>query len=233
MDELRPNGQRAKNAILLIWIIIAINIVAIISKFLQYNLLQTISNGGYVSPDEANANDNTERIIAVIYLIVYSTSGIVFIQWFRRAYYNLHLKVNYLSHGEGWAAGSWFTPFVNLYRPLEIMKELYNETKSYLTEKGINVDKNFTTGLLNLWWILWLFSNITGTMITRYFADATSLIELTNSTVMGIVDKVIEIIVALVAIKVIKDYSQIEPLLIKAEENEKQPQPEVALVEAN
>ncbi|AYN04196.1 DUF4328 domain-containing protein [Flavobacterium sp. 140616W15] len=135
MEELRPNEQRAKNAMLLIWIVLSINIVSLISNFLQYNLLHTVANGGFITPDEANANDSTQQIILIIYLIFFIISGVTFIQWFRRAYYNLHLKVDNLSHSEGWAAGCWFVPIISLYRPLQIMKELYNDSDFYLSKK--------------------------------------------------------------------------------------------------
>lgn len=233
MEELRPNGQRAKNAILLIWIVLAINVVSLVSNLLQYNLLHTVGNGGFITPDEANANDSTQQIILVIYLIFFIISGVTFIQWFRRAYYNLHLKVDYLSHGEGWAAGSWFVPIICLYRPLQIMKELYNDTDFYLSKKGINIDKNLTTGALTIWWTLWIINNILGQIIYRYTENAVSIDQLTTSTILSIIDKVLEIPLALITIKIIKDYSQVEPLLIETKENEEEPQPAELLVESN
>lgn len=231
MEELRPNEQRAKNAMLLIWIVLSISIVSLISNFLQYNLLHTVANGGFITPDEANANDSTQQIILIFYLIFFFISGITFIQWFRRAYYNLHIKVDNLSHSEGWAAGSWFVPIICLYRPLQIMKELYNDTDFYLSEKGINIGKNFATGALTLWWTLWIINNVLGQIIYRYTSDATSIDQLTTSTILNIIDKVIEIPLALITIKIIKDYSQIEPLLIKVNEDEKQFQPIAHLIE--
>jgi hypothetical protein len=231
MEELRPNGQRAKNAMLLIWIVMAIELVALISKCFQYNLLQTAVNGGVITTDEATANDTTEQTIATLYLIVYFISGITFIQWFRRAYYNLHLKVGNLSHGEGWAAGSWFTPIVNLYRPKQIMTELYDKTKSYLEQNRITINDNFTTGLLTLWWTLWIVSSILGQFIFRY--PTNSVDELINSTIASIILNIIGIPLALITIKIIKDYSRVEPLLVEVENNEKQIKATEPLVESN
>ncbi|MET3020331.1 DUF4328 domain-containing protein [Flavobacterium hydatis] len=231
MEELRPNGQRAKNAMLLIWIVMAIELVALISKCFQYNLLQTAINGGSITTDEAIANDTTEQTIAYIYLIVYIISAVTFIQWFRRAYYNLHLKVEYLSHSEGWAAGSWFVPIISLYRPVQIMRELYEETKSFLIEKGIKVSDNFTTSLLTPWWTLWIVNNILGQIIYRY--PANSIGELINITIASIVSNIIGISLALITVKIIKNYSSVEPLLVEVENNEKQFKTTEPLVESN
>lgn len=38
-----------------------------------------------------------------------------------------------LSHDESWAAGSWFVPILNLFRPVSIMKEMYVRPKEFLT----------------------------------------------------------------------------------------------------
>ncbi|AYN04197.1 DUF4328 domain-containing protein [Flavobacterium sp. 140616W15] len=97
----------------------------------------------------------------------------------------------------------------------------------------MNIGKNFTTGALTLWWTLWIINNVLGQIIYRYTADATSIDQLTTSTILNIIDKVIEIPLALITIKIIKDYSQIEPLLIETEESKKQLEPTPILVESN
>lgn len=220
MEELRPNEQRAKNAITLIWIVLVLEIISLISGYFQYDLLQSVANGAEISAETASANDNREQIIAIIYMIAMIISAVTFIQWFRRAYYNLHLKVNYLAHTEGWAAGSWFVPIVSLYRPYQIMKELYQETKELLTKKGISFNQNFTTNSLGLWWTLWIIDNILGQFIYRYSLKADTIDELTVSTVASIVSNIVGIPLALLAIKVIRDYSTVEPLLIEIKADE-------------
>ncbi len=46
MKNLKPNGQRAKNAITLIRIVLAIEIASLISGYFQYNLLQSVEYSG-------------------------------------------------------------------------------------------------------------------------------------------------------------------------------------------
>lgn len=220
MENLRPNGQRAKNAITLIWIVLALEIISLISSYFQYDLLQTVANGGEISAETANANDTREQMIGIIYLIAYVISGVTFIQWFRRAYFNLHLRVNHLSQTEGWAAGSWFVPIVSLYRPYQIMKELYQETKELLIKKGYSVNDNFTTGTLGWWWTLWIISSIIGQFVFRYSMNAESIDELTTSTIASMIENIIGIPLALITVKVIKDYSNVEPLLTEIKDEE-------------
>lgn len=220
MENLRQNGQRAKNAITLIWIVLALEIVSLISGYFQYDLLQNVASGGAISDETATANDTREQIIGLVFSIAYLFSAVVFIQWFRRAYYNLHLTVNNLSHTEGWAAGSWFVPIVSLYRPYQIMKELYHETEELLKSKGLSIHFNFHAGLLGWWWALWILNISIGQFIFRYSMKAESIDELTTSTMASMIGNIIGIPLALITVRVIKDYSKVEPMLFKIKDEE-------------
>jgi len=220
MENLKPNGQRAKNAITLIWIVFALEIISLISGYFQYDLLQTVANGGEISTETATANDTREQMIGIIYLIAYIISAITFIQWFRRAYFNLHLKVNHLSQTEGWAAGSWFVPIISLYRPYQIMKEIYQETKELLIKKGIDYKQSFSTSGLGWWWTLWIIDDIIGQFVFRYSMKAESIDELTTSTVASMIGNIIGILLALITVKVIRDYSNVELMLLEIKDEE-------------
>lgn len=220
MEKLRQNDQRAKIAIMVIWMVMAIEILTVISGYLQYNLIQKVANGGEITLDEANLNDRREQLIAIVHLILLVICGITFIQWFRRAYFNLHLKVKNLLHSEGWAAGAWFVPFLNLYRPFQIMREIYEETKKLLIKNGIKVDENFSTNAVGWWWGLYLTSNFLGNISYRLSKNATTVDALNTSTVFHIIVSLLGIPVAILATKVIRDYSRIEPLLHELEDKE-------------
>lgn len=222
MENLKPNGQRAKIAIMLLWTVLTIEIISLLSDYLQYDLLQTVANGGQISSETATDNDLRQRIIAIIYLAVFIISGITFIRWFRRAYYNLHLKAESLSFTEGWAAGCWFVPIISLYRPNQIMKELYQETQRLLSKKNENYAQNLTTHSIGWWWALWIISSLLGQFIFRYSMKAETNEELTVSTVASIIASIIGIPLAIITVKVIKDYSEIEPLLYELKDGEEE-----------
>jgi len=213
METLRPNEQRAKLAVTLLWISMAVTIVSLFSSYLQYNLLQDIDNGVTVSSEDATFNDLREGLIGIISLIVLVVSAITFIQWFRRAYYNLHLKVGHLAFTEGWAAGAWFVPVLNLFRPYQIMRELYVETKESLKENNITPSADLNMAVVGLWWTLWVVSAIAGQVSLRISLNAESVDQLINSTIADIVGNIIQIPLAIIAVKVVKSYAQVEPQL--------------------
>lgn len=212
-SDLNPNNQRAKIALSMIGIVLGLEIISLVSSGFQYDLLQTVSNGGDVSYEAAEANDLREQIIGIIYIIAYIISGITFIMWFRRAYYNLHQKVNNLSYTDGWAAGSWFVPIVNLFRPYQIMKELYVESKRYIIGNDDSLQLDLNTNFVGIWWALWILAGVLGQIVYRLSLNAVTLSELTTVTILSMISGVIGIALGIVTLKVIRDYSKVEGLL--------------------
>ncbi len=93
------------------------------------------------------------------------------------------------------------------------MKELYNETKDLLVKNGLNISENFSTGILGWWWTLWIIDNFLGQFVFRYSMRAETIDELTTMTIASMVSNIVGIPLALITVKVIKGYSNIEPLL--------------------
>ena len=222
MEELRPNERRAKIAITLIWIVMFLEIISIISSYFQNVLLHAHLNGEQITLFAINANDSREQFIAILYIIVYLISGITFIQWFRRAYYNLHLRVDHLSHSEGWAAGSWFVPIMSLFRPFQIMKEIYEETKNLLLNKGLIQSGQLKTTLLGWWWGIFILNNVVGQIVYRTSINDKTAEEIITSTNVSIVSNLIGILLAIITVKVIKDYSDFESILEEMKEDEEE-----------
>jgi hypothetical protein len=219
--ELRNNEQRAKTAIIFIWIVTAFEIISSISSFMQYNLLQTVANGGYITDEAATANDAREQIIGIVTFIAYVISGTTFILWFRRAYYNLHQKVNHLSYSDGWATGSWFVPIICLYRPYQIMKELYMQTKGLLMNRNLSDKVRYDTTYLGWWWTLWIIAAFIGNFIFRYtLKDTDTIDELITLTIAQMISSILEIPLAIITAKIIRDYSTVEPALFEIVDND-------------
>jgi hypothetical protein len=215
MQALKPNEQRSQNAILLIWIALAMNIISLISSYFQYVLLKAAANGETISIEYATSNDNREQAIGIIQIIVFVLSAITFIQWFRRAYFNLHLRVNHLSETEGWAAGCWFVPIMNFYKPYQIMKELFQATHFFLKRNEVHTREHLSIASLGLWWTFWIIDCFVGRFVLKYSLKAETIEELTTTTIAQIISNGIGIILAIITVKIIKEYSSLERLFHK------------------
>jgi hypothetical protein len=219
--ELKNNEQRAKTAIIFTWIVMAFETISAISSFMQYKLLQIVATTGYISDEAATVNDTREQIIGILVFIAYIVSLITFIMWFRRAYYNLHQKVNHLSYSDGWAAGSWFVPIICLYRPYQIMKELYVQTKELLMNRNFSDKVSYDTTYLGWWWTLWIITTFIGNFIFRYaLKDADTIDELITLTIAQMISSILAIPLAIITVKIIGDYSRVEPVLFEIADND-------------
>ncbi len=204
-NAIRPNLKRAKLAQLFIWLVMALDIISIFSSYLQYNLLKSLQNNEEVTDQMLNSNDTREQIIGILYLIVFIISAVTFIQWFRRAYFNLNIRTN-CNHSEGWAAGSWFVPIISLYRPYQIMKEMWDKTTNLIKSKTSDYAEN-STMIIGLWWTLWIVSNYIGKYVLKSAFKAETIENFLNSTIGDMTMSIIGIPLAIFTVMIIKSYS--------------------------
>jgi hypothetical protein len=210
--ELRPNGQRATTAIMFLYISIAVAAISFISSFFQWQLLDDFKNGIDFSMGRAEANDQRESIIAIIYAVVYIFSVVYFIRWFRRAYFNLHQRSNQLKYTEGWAAGAWFIPIFSLFAPYYIFKDLFTVSKSILENKNITLPIDLPLSLVNVYWFFWVGGNIVSNISLR-FSRSEDFDSLMTATFLDMASNVLTIVAGFLLVVIIKKYNQIEPLL--------------------
>lgn len=218
MGILLPNQSRAKAAITMIWVVGALDAISFASSYFQYDLLEKASNGTIILQETATANDTRQQVIGVVYFLAYLVSVVVFIMWFRRAYNNLHQKNSFLSYREGAAAGSWFVPILNLFRPYQIMKEMYVKTDELLDEHQVIHTQRLEVAILGWWWFLWILAGVAGQVEYRMTKYATSVDALKEVTVFSMADNVLGIILAIVAAKVVKNYADTEPIIMELTE---------------
>ncbi|MEL6356717.1 MAG: DUF4328 domain-containing protein [Bacteroidota bacterium] len=146
---LKPNAQRAQWAVYSFYALLVLTLAFTGAQWLEY---------------ESAVQDNilqdqyfirSSEVIALFYLGGLLVNVILFIMWFRRAYFNLHtVGTTIQKFDEGWAAGAWFIPLLNLVRPYQIGKEIW-----YNTQRAANFVRTEEHGLVRGWWILFLLRN--------------------------------------------------------------------------
>jgi hypothetical protein len=213
---LKPNKIRAKVIITFLVIALILDIAFIVSSYLQLNLLRSVQSGMIISISEANANDMRHALIAIVRGLVGIVCIVTFIMWFRRGYYNLHQRVSNLSHSEGWAAGAWFVPFLNLWRPVQIMSEMNRETQTLLVKEKLTEPNKRLGILIAVWWTVWLASGVFNVIIQSIYSGdriSPTLDELVGETYENLYTTYATIPAAILVILVIRSYSKMEDLL--------------------
>jgi len=205
---MRDNRKRSRIVILLFWVHFGATVLTTLSSYMTYQLLVEAQSVD-IDIERAEMNDLRDGAIALLFLATYIALIVVYINWFRRGRYNLEQCVPDLAHTHQQAGYAWFIPFVNLYQPYQIMKEMYERAVGFLRQKGIDgIEPGLS--LVGLWWTYWVVANIANNVVTRMFWDAESLSELTKSTGADIILNLISLPLIVLAIKVVQNYSKIE-----------------------
>ena len=218
----KPNEQRAKIAQAMLLAIIILYGIGLISSYFEYRLIDSWRNGAAVDMGAATANDLRQKIIAVFQILAFIASAICFIMWFRRAYANLSQKMN-LRFSDGWAAGGWFVPILNLWRPVQMMSEMYRVANDVLNANTPFNPKTLKMGGIGAWWFAWIFNNLLGRVSFQMSTKAETLDEFANASMFDMIATGWGIATALLALTVVRNYAEVEPFLFSEESNTSKP----------
>lgn len=85
---------------------------------------------------------------------------VFFLIWIYKAYKNLTpLRAYHQEFTPGWAVGWWFVPFMNIIRPYQVVREIYNESDpEYESDMGfLSSTGQGAPAFISLWWMAFLF----------------------------------------------------------------------------
>lgn len=210
-NPLSPNQKRAQVAVGGFFAVMVMSVIVCISDLMQVSLLTHYQNGqvDYFTSEENNQRQNIVNIANVCMKLV---NIVLFIMWFRRAYYNLEKIRVFTEHSEGWAAGAWFVPILNWIRPFQMMKELWHKTQE-ATEGILHVNPD---RIVNVWWTLHLLNYFSSTLIRTYGSTDTSLEGIMFSTWVDIGVNLLNISAAIAAVMMVKKMSEMETNLFNS-----------------
>lgn len=208
MNSILPNQERARWAVIIFYL----HLLAVLSfagaSWWQADIIES----GDLEHETAALSDIIVGFSALAYVGSFVATIVVFIMWFRRAYANLHRlesPKSILSYQEGWAAGAWFVPFINLVRPYTIMKELWNETQDNIAGK-VQRDGLQSSAIIGWWWAAWLIYNIVGRITDKVGndTDVEGIIQGLRSNTIGLMFALPAGILAILIIKKVSAFEQ-------------------------
>lgn len=214
MFQIKDNSNRAKQIISVFWVVIVLSILNICSLLWQNILLKDAkANPEGVDMSKIETSDMVQMGIGIFSIGIYILTVILFIMWFRRAYYNLHLlKNNCASLSEGWAAGGWFIPIMNWVRPCQIMKEIWQGTQTALSHK---LGEPKSNSIIGIWWTLYLIMSIYSNIVARFSIKAESIDELLSASKMELIGELLTIPAAIVTVILIQRTQVFEAVLLE------------------
>ncbi len=162
----RTGSGRAR---VVVWLFIAgivTELLSLGSYIAQIELLQRMRDGGFWTDAEAEANDLRVVVIAVLDGLVIVAGMVAFLVWLHRVRANLPaLGIADARWSPGWAVGWWFVPIMNLFRPFQVVKEIWQASGR---EVHPGSWRNAPTpDLLGWWWGLFLIGSFASNIAMR------------------------------------------------------------------
>lgn len=212
---LKINQERRRHAIVAMWFVISGCVLMLLFEIYSIGIMQRI-NSYNLTLEDIQAFERFGLIaigISVIYTISVILASVFFILWFRRAYFNLHVLVppSHLRYTEGWAAGAWFVPILNLFGPYQIATDLVVKSEELLIKNGILEKAGATLKMIKgWWWGLWVGGSVVA-QIASFYDD-----EYSNEGIgFSILSSVMFIVSGILAVAFIRGYGKYESLLLE------------------
>lgn len=160
-------------------------------------------------PGEVSGALLLASVVGVVQGGVTIATAVLFIVWFYRAYANLGaLGAGELRYGTGWAAGAWFVPILNLFRPKQIADDIWRASDPELGEPGA-----WRSGpvpvVYGVWWTAWLAWIIGGTAVAvATWVTADSIFTIRPLPATTVIFDVIAVVTAALAYLVVKQTTE-------------------------
>jgi len=214
--EIWDNTQRARYLLIVFWVIVSVTVIAIVTSFQELAMLKKMQSGILVTDEEAATSDLIQGIIGLVQTALYIVSVVVFLNWFRRAYGNLHrLGISGLAHKENMALWSWFIPIISLFRPVQIMNEIWTKTQERIRNFDVTYVIKYGGIIIGLWWTLFICTNIIGRLIFNSVMDAETIEELIYGSQLVLVSDALQVPEALLVIGIVFQIAKMEKKLAK------------------
>ncbi|MEO8628335.1 MAG: DUF4328 domain-containing protein [Betaproteobacteria bacterium] len=171
---------------------IVVSLIAVISGMLEHRLLTRLTDGAFASQAEAtaaaHASDALQAVVASVQVITFLASGIVLLMWIYRANFNARaLGAATMQFTPGWSVGWYFVPFVNLWKPHQAMREIWQASANPHNWRDESVPS-----LLGWWWFLWIVSNILGNASFRMSLAAKAISAMLAANIVTLIADIVE-----------------------------------------
>ena len=208
--QFESGHTRAQWVVITFGIVIALSIIAIVSDFAEVGLIQKAIRGETITLAEALANDDRQALIGFAQLALFAISGIAFFMWIHRVHRNLpSLHVLGLRFSPGWAVGWFFVPIFSLFRPFQVVSEIWKASDPSIHKEDGTVWKNAASSpIIGWWWAFFLISNFVSYIATRLGFQGEELADLLAGSYAYIASECIDIVGLVIAISLVMAIDQ-------------------------
>lgn len=185
---------------------IVASVISIFVTVSEIGLIDRILAGEFVSDAEIDDNDARVLLVAWLGVAVYAVTVVFFAMWIHRASSNLDpLGAQNQRFSPGWAVGWWFVPIMWLWRPYQVVKEIWLGSDPYYVGGKANQWKEAPVWRwLGWWWAAWILSGVVGWSTFRGFYSAETLEDIKGADQAGIFADVLFIAISVLAVFLVR-----------------------------
>jgi hypothetical protein len=191
----------AKAITLILGIYVAVEVVCDVNAFVTINVMGRVLANAPYEESELSAIDTRSMGLAVLTAVI----GILAVVWFCmfmvRANRNARSFGSPMSIRPGWAAGFFFVPFVNLWKPYQAMKEIWQGSDPDPNAHSFSVR---VPSLIGWWWAIYILHNVGLRLVLKANKDLKGPRDFINGSWAEIVTSGLSIAAALLAIAVVR-----------------------------
>jgi len=211
-EQFKSISARTQLLLCLLVILLLLDIAAVFSGLAQADLINRAIRGEIITESEAVANDSRQAAIGFGQIALGVAMAVAFFMWIYRANKNLRsLRAAGLSFTPGWAVGWFFVPFMNLFRPYQVVSEIWKASDPMVNMADDTSWKAVTTSpIVGCWWALFLISNFIANIALRTLFSGIELSDLLDSTYAYVVSDGIDVIYLLTAIFMVRRIGQFQ-----------------------
>jgi hypothetical protein len=138
---------------------------------------------------QVQALETVLAAVGVVRLLLYLATAVTVVVWIHGAYKNLGaFRLRGLQFSPGWAVGYFFIPIVNLWRPMQVVQEIWRASDPETPHDPDAWRSAPTAALVGWWWAFWIISNISGNAAFRGgMGDNPTIESIKFATVMDII----------------------------------------------
>lgn len=132
-------------------------------------------------------------------MIAFALSVVCFARWLYNATKRAHLFSGGMTMSPGWAVGSYFIPIVNLFKPFQAMREIWQASIAPNATGIVPVPVG-----MRIWWGLWLVRVGLSNANYQVIANVRNLLDIGISGALNILTFVIDVPMAVLLIVLIR-----------------------------
>lgn len=155
---IAPSADLTKYTVFALWLLVLMSVVAVISDSIQLYLLDNIKT---ISPIVAAGNDLRVLVVNRLHIAISVIAWVMMLMWTYRANKNCRgFGAQGMRFTPGWTVGWHFVPGMNLFRPYQVMQEIWK-----VSADPVAWQKQAGSLLIKWWWFVYLV----GTFFGQYF----------------------------------------------------------------